>query len=77
MCLYNVHCTSGSFQRKQDQVFTRIYDDLCFEYSKYFHDSDRQQHTDKKENKIFLIYKEIQSGAVAKSTVYEEGLPNI
>ncbi len=24
-------------------------------------------HTDKKENKIFLIYKEIQSGAVAKS----------
>jgi hypothetical protein len=23
-------------------------------------------HTDKKENKIFLIYKEIQSGAVAK-----------
>ncbi len=25
--------------------------------------------TDKKENKIFLIYKEIQSGAVAKSYV--------
>ncbi len=25
------------------------------------------RHTDKKENKIFLIYKEIQSGAVAKS----------
>jgi hypothetical protein len=24
-------------------------------------------HTDKKENKIFLIYKEIQKGAVAKS----------
>jgi hypothetical protein len=24
-------------------------------------------HTDKKENQIFLIYKEIQSGAVAKS----------
>jgi hypothetical protein len=24
-------------------------------------------HTDKKENKIFLIYREIQSGAVAKS----------
>jgi hypothetical protein len=24
-------------------------------------------HTDKKENKIFLIYKEIQSGTVAKS----------
>jgi hypothetical protein len=24
-------------------------------------------YTDKKENKIFLIYKEIQSGAVAKS----------
>ncbi len=26
-------------------------------------------HTDKKENQIFLIYKEIQSGAVAKSYV--------
>jgi hypothetical protein len=26
-------------------------------------------YTDKKENKIFLIYKEIQSGAVAKSCV--------
>jgi hypothetical protein len=24
-------------------------------------------HTDKKENQVFLIYKEIQSGAVAKS----------
>ncbi len=24
-------------------------------------------HTDKKENQIFLIYKEIQSGAVSKS----------
>ncbi len=35
-------------------------------------------HADKKENKIFLIYKEIQSGAVAKSylrkgfLIYEE-----
>jgi hypothetical protein len=27
--------------------------------------------------KIFLIYKDIQSGAVAKSYIYEEGLPNI
>jgi hypothetical protein len=26
-----------------------------------------KHYTDKKENKIFLIYKEIQSGAVAKS----------
>jgi hypothetical protein len=32
-------------------------------------------HTDKKENQIFLIYKEILSGAVA--VIYEEGLPNI
>ncbi len=36
------------------------------------------QYTDKKENKIFLIHKEIQSGAVAKSymrkgfLIYEE-----
>jgi hypothetical protein len=35
-------------------------------------------HTDKKENQIFLIYKDIQSGAVAKSNmrkgfqIYEE-----
>ncbi len=28
------------------------------------------QYTDKKEKKIFLIYKEIQSGAVAKSYTY-------
>jgi hypothetical protein len=34
-------------------------------------------YTDKKENQIFLIYKEIRSGAVAKSYIYEEGLPNI
>ncbi len=26
-------------------------------------------HTDKKENQIFLIYKEIQNGAVAKSYI--------
>jgi hypothetical protein len=26
-------------------------------------------HTDKKENQIFLIYREIQSGAVAKSSM--------
>jgi hypothetical protein len=38
------------------------------------------QYTDKKENKILLIYKEIQSGAVAKSyltdglLIYEENL---
>jgi hypothetical protein len=50
-------------------------------------------HTDKKEKKIFLIYKEIQNGAVAKSfmtngllthgeifahfPIYEETLPHI
>jgi hypothetical protein len=42
-------------------------------------------HTDKKENQIFLIYKEIQSGAVAKScmrkgkyfTIYEEAVRRI
>jgi hypothetical protein len=28
-----------------------------------------RKHTDKKENKIFLIYKEIQSGALAKSYI--------
>ncbi len=35
-------------------------------------------YTDRKENQIFLIYKEIQSGKVAKSYyIYEEGLPNM
>jgi hypothetical protein len=33
-------------------------------------------YTDKKQNKIFLVYKEVESGAVAKS-YSEEGLPNI
>jgi hypothetical protein len=39
---------------------------------------DTGRHTDKKEKKIFLIYREIQSGAVAKSymrkgfLIYEE-----
>jgi hypothetical protein len=33
-------------------------------------------YTDKKEKKIFFIYMEIQSGAVAKF-FHEEGLPNI
>jgi hypothetical protein len=32
-------------------------------------------HTDKKENQIFLIYKEIQNGAVAKSDMRR--LPNM
>jgi hypothetical protein len=51
------------------------------------------RYTDKKENQIFLTYKEIQSGAVAKSymtnglliygeifahfSIYEEALPHI
>jgi hypothetical protein len=34
-------------------------------------------HTDKKENKIFLIYMEIQNGAVAKSYMRKGFLPNI
>jgi hypothetical protein len=41
-----------------------------------------ERYTDKKENKIFLIYKEIQNGAVAKSymtnslLIYEEIFPH-
>jgi hypothetical protein len=33
--------------------------------------------TDKKEKENFLMYKEIQMGAVAKLYIYEEGLRNI
>jgi hypothetical protein len=40
---------------------------------RYIQSSNRREtRNDKKENQIFLIYKEIQSGAAAK-----EGLPNI
>ena len=39
-------------------------------------DFGRKSYTDKKENQIFLIYKEIQSVAVAKSYM-RKGLPNI
>jgi hypothetical protein len=35
----------------------------------------RAVYTDTKEKKIFLIYKENQKGGVAKSYIYEEGLP--
>jgi hypothetical protein len=38
--------------------------------------SFRVDKKDKKENQIFLIYREIQSGAVAKSYM-RKGLPNI
>jgi hypothetical protein len=36
-----------------------------------------REYTDKKEKEIFLVYKEMQMGLVAKSYIYEEGLPNI
>jgi hypothetical protein len=48
------------------------------QYYIYEWESCAYYYTDKKENKIFLIYKEIQSGAVAKSyfrkgfLIYEE-----
>jgi hypothetical protein len=46
--------------------------------TKIFFIQNAYEYTDKKENQIFLIYKEIQSGAVAKSymrrgfLIYEE-----
>jgi hypothetical protein len=36
-----------------------------------------KNNTDKKENQIILVYREIQSGAVAKPYGEEGGLPNI
>ncbi len=39
----------------------------CTTSIKYFHIVHTVQFTDKKENQIFLIYHEIQNGAVAKS----------
>jgi hypothetical protein len=47
------------------------------------HGKDGLHHTDKKENKIFLIYKEIQMGSGAKSNmregflIYEEAVSHI
>jgi hypothetical protein len=34
-------------------------------------------YTDEKENKMSLLYKETQNGAVASKVIYEEGLPII
>ncbi len=42
-------------------------DDAIHPGKSYLAVSDDPVDTDKKENKIFLIYKEIQNGAVAKS----------
>jgi hypothetical protein len=39
--------------------------------------ADSPWYTDKKEKKIFLIYKEIQSGAVAKSCVKKDSPNNM
>jgi hypothetical protein len=38
-------------------------------------DVNREEYSDKKENQIFLIHKEIQNEAV--EVIYEEGFPNI
>jgi hypothetical protein len=43
-------------------------------YSHKLEDFRSLRHTDKKENQIFLIYREIQNGAVAKSYM-NNGLP--
>ncbi len=40
---------------------------ICAQDLTYLHSMYSYIYTDKKENQIFLIYKEIQSGAVAKS----------
>jgi len=51
---------------------------IAFGNNIFLYISARFLNTDKKENQIFLIYKEIQSGAVAKSymrkgfLIYEE-----
>jgi hypothetical protein len=58
---------------------------LCPEtYTKlYVNEFGFTRHTDKKENQIFLIYREIQSGAVAKSyirkyfPIYEEAVSHL
>jgi hypothetical protein len=40
---------------------------LTERYSMYMPAYSKKTYTDKKEKKIFLVYKEIQKGAVAKS----------
>ncbi len=41
--------------------------EVCAHIVQLVSQKSRRKYTDKKENKIFLIFKEIQSGAVAKS----------
>ena len=59
-------------------LYSSTWDLTDFEVFEYFILSLRSVCTDKKENQIFLKYKEIQSGAVAKSymrkgfLIYEE-----
>ncbi len=47
--------------------FSRVYFTICLYFCLFIGLLTRHICTDKKENQIFLIYKEIQNGAVAKS----------
>jgi hypothetical protein len=62
---YSVPCKSTHVN-----VFMYKMDPKCFRLLRIRRD-ESLSYTDEKENQIFLIYKEIQSGAVAK-----KGLPN-
>jgi hypothetical protein len=67
-------CVYSSQYMGQDNLRFRGFEGFLYQV---FSENSIHRFTDKKENQIFLIFKEIQSGAVAKSYVYEEGLPNI
>ncbi len=55
------------------QPYKQVY---CLVLMSLMLSTQRPKYTDKKENKIFLIYKEIQIGAVAKLYM-RKGIPNI
>jgi hypothetical protein len=58
-------------------LLSSLYSPLSIYISPYPSPPPVYLYIDKKENKIFIIYKEIQMGLGAKSYLNEEGLPNI
>jgi hypothetical protein len=60
----------GLLENRGGEYCTPSYFQYCLPDAKHRETAARVR-TDKKENKITLIYKEIQSGAVAKSYMYD------
>ncbi len=67
---YSVGASRGAIARGLKLLFLRYFlETLGTRLGKKRYINDKGNHTDKKENEIFLIYKEIQMGSVAKSYI--------